>query len=460
MVTADARRFRIEARTKLGMVLAVALGSFALGSGPRAARTDEIVLRGGGQVQGKVVPDPRDSDRVQVWLLTGRKPLSLQKTRILEVIPKASPLDEYIVKQKQTAETAQARYDLGIWCEKNKLADLARVHFEEALAIDTSFEPAHRKIGHIYHDGYWLTRDELSARQGLVKHKGRWISAEQKSKHDVEDKAIAEQTAWLRRIKILRQAVVNGPADRKREAEAQLMAIREPEAVAPLLRALGNEEPEQRILLAHVLSVIPAREASSALVQQILAEPLSSVRSIIFDKLKDREDPGVVSRLVKALSSSDTRVINRAAWTLGSLEAVAAVPSLIPVLITTEQQIVMVQPGGPNTGPVGGQDLSTSAPLAMNNNNAVVLTPPAVSNGVVAYGATGVPTGLVLGNVGAQIRQPEPRAVTFSYRNEEVLSALQKMTHQDFGYDIQAWRDWVSRQYNPEPRPARRVPQP
>ena len=47
-----------------------------------------------------------------------------------------------------------------------------------------------------------------------------------------------------------------------------------------------------------------------------------------------------------------------------------------------------------------------------------------------------------------------------SYRNEEVLAALQKMTHQDFGYDVQSWRDWVSRQYNPEPRPARRVPQP
>ena len=42
----------------------------------------------------------------------------------------------------------------------------------------------------------------------------------------------------------------------------------------------------------------------------------------------------------------------------------------------------------------------------MNNSNAVLLTPPAVSNGVVAYGATGVPTGLALGNAGAQIRQP------------------------------------------------------
>ena len=457
MITTGARGVRLEATTKPGLVLVVALGSFALGSGsPQVARADEIVLRGGGQVQGKVVPDPRASDRVQVWLLQGRKPLNLEKTRILEVIPKASPLDEYIVKQKQTPQTTQARYDLGIWCEQNKLTDLSRIHFEEALAFDTSFEPAHRKLGHVYHDGYWLTRDELSSRQGLVKYKGRWISAEEKAKRDFEAKAIAEQTAWVRRIKILRQAIVNGPADRKREAETQLMAIREPEAVVPLLRVLGDDQPEQRILLAQVLSVIPAREAALALVKQILAEPLASVRSIVFDKLKDRDDPSVVPRLVKALTSSDTMVINRAAWALNNLGAVEAVPNLIPALITTEQQIVMESGdwGGPG-GPV-----ANLPPLAMNNNNAVVLTPPAVSNGVVAYGATGLPTGLVLGNAGAQIRQPEPRVATFNYRNEEVLAALQKMTHQDYGYDIQAWRDWVSRQYNPEPRPARRVPQP
>jgi len=453
MVTAGARGRRLAAKAKVGWVLVVALGSLAFGSAPRVARTDVIVLRGGGQVEGKVVPDPQDKDRVQVWLLQGRKPLTLQKTRIIEVIPKASPLDEYIVKQKKTAETTQARYDLGIWCEQNKLTDLARIHYEEALAIDKSFEPAHRKLGHVYHDGYWLTRDELSARQGLVKYKGRWISAEQKAKRDVEDKAIAEQTAWVRRIKILRQAIVNGPTDRKREAEVQLMAIREPEAVAPLLRALGDDEPELRILLAQVLSVIPAREASLGLVQQILAEPLASVRSVVFDKLKDRDDPSVVPRLVKALNSSDITVINRAAWTLGNLGAVEVVPKLIPVLVTTEQQIVMVQPANPGLG-------GPPAPLAMNNNNAVVLTPPAVSQGVVAYGAMGAPTGLVLGNVGAQIRQPEPRALTFSYQNVEVLAALQKMTGQDFGYDMQSWRDWVSSQYNPNPRPARRVPQP
>ena len=201
------------------------------------------------------MPDPQNKDRVQVWLLQGRKPLSFQKAQIVEVIPKASPLDDYFEKVKKAPATAQAQFDLGTWCDQNKLTDLARLHYEAALVSDKSFEPAHRKLGHVFHDGYWLSRDDLSAIQGLVKYKGRWISTEEKAKRQAEEEVAATQAAWIRRIKILRQAIVNGPEDRRREAETQLMAIREAEAVGPLLRVLGNDdEPQQRILLAQVLS--------------------------------------------------------------------------------------------------------------------------------------------------------------------------------------------------------------
>ena len=41
---------------------------------------------------------------------------------------------------------------------------------------------------------------------------------------------------------MLRQAIVNGPEDRRREAETQLMAIRDVDAIKPLLRVLGGDE--------------------------------------------------------------------------------------------------------------------------------------------------------------------------------------------------------------------------
>jgi hypothetical protein len=105
---------------------------------------------------------------------------------------------------------------------------------------------------------------------------------------------------------------------------------------------------------------------------------------------------------------------------------------------------------------------------AMTNSGIVLQTPPAVGPGVVAYGMTAVPyyqlpglpgpAGLPLG---APINQmPEPKVATFTYRNTEVLTALQKLTGQDFGYDVAAWRNWVARSFNPHPEPVRRVPQP
>jgi len=57
-------------------------------------------------------------------------------------------------------------------------------------------------------------------------------------------------------------------------------------------------------------------------------------------------------------------------------------------------------------------------------------------------------------------RGPMPRLVTFTVKNVEVRSALNKLTGQDFGYDVGAWRHWVRTSFQPDPTPARRVPQP
>lgn len=143
----------------------------------------------------------------------------------------------------------------------------------------------------------------------------------------------------------MRQAIVQGPTDRRREAEIQLMGIRDPDAVVPLLRVLGNDERPMRILLAEVLSVIPEPAATAALVKMILAEPTNDVRSIIFEKLKDRDRPIVLKPLLRALNSSDITVINRAAWTMGNLGDTQVVPRLIPALLTTELHLVTVVQG-------------------------------------------------------------------------------------------------------------------
>src|SRR5439155_3779427 len=113
------------------------------------ARADRIVLRGGGQVRGKVLPDPKHADRVTVLTERGKTPLSVRKEQVVEVVAEPGPLDDYLTSRDATPATAQAQYDLGLWCERNKLRDLAEIHFGAAVALDDSFGPAHQKLGHV-----------------------------------------------------------------------------------------------------------------------------------------------------------------------------------------------------------------------------------------------------------------------------------------------------------------------
>src|SRR4051812_34675229 len=67
---------------------------------------DRIVLRGGGQVRGKVVADPAPPGRVIVLPEQGKTPLTFQKSQVLQVIAEPGPMDEYVIKRAGAATTA------------------------------------------------------------------------------------------------------------------------------------------------------------------------------------------------------------------------------------------------------------------------------------------------------------------------------------------------------------------
>ena len=120
-------------------------------------------------------------------------------------------------------------------------------------------------------------------------------------------------------------------------------------------------------------------------------------------------------------------VINRAAWTLNNLNAVEAVPALIRALLTYEQQIVMVPP---NNGSPARSAACRWCRSRVNNGGAAFMTPPVVGQGVVAFGTVSTPAygmpGLGLTTGGQINTQPEPRVVTFTYREHGSSRRLAK----------------------------------
>ena len=288
------------------------------------------------------------------------------------------------------------------------------------------------------------------------------MTPEEKERREQIATTASESNSWVKKLRLLRDAYLSGPVERSRDAERRLMAIDEPVAIGPVLKVLGDDPiPGLRALASKVIGVIPGPEASTALVGRLLGEDDHDVRQETMEVLARREASEVIPLLVRGLRSSLHQVVNRAAWGLGNLNAVAAVPRLIPVLITYEQEVMMVN--NPAANPPSGVVEGQAGFGNITGRSIPVLTGPVVGPGVVAYGATSTPFlspgSASIGGGGAS-GGPTPRLVQIECRNDEVLAALVKLTGCNFGYDIPSWNQWMATSFKVEARPSRRVPEP
>lgn len=452
------------------------------------AHADRIRLRGGGEIQGVVLPTPPEAEEAEALVLTktSSRPLEFRPEQILKVIPEEDELREYLDRREQERTTGEEEYQFGLWCDQNGLTGPAEIHYRNAIELDKDHAGAHKKLGHVLYNGNWMTYDEMRQRQGLVKYKGQWISPQEKQEIDEQEAFSSEQQSWVRRLKILRQKWLSGDVAQHEEAEEQLAAIREPAAVRPLVRVFGSDPEPIRVRLAEFVAAVPGSESIDALIRLILSEKNLVVREATLHQLQTRHDLDTISKLMRSLRSKDPNIVGRAAWALARLGAVSAVPKLIPLLVKVEQQVVYEpQPARAAGGPVfssygpgpfltpggfGGYAVSGGAGGMVapggyvgNGTSIPILTGPVVAPGAVAFGATSIPFGAYAGlGVGGGVNPNRPvmRIQTNVYRNEEVLLALVKLTGQDFGYDIPTWRRWLRVAFRPQPAPARAVPQP
>jgi len=439
-------------------------------------RADSIELRGGGEIQGVVVPDPSQPGIVQVQTEKSAKPLVFRKSQILRVTRQPGPLHDYLANRDKIDTTAQAQYDFGLWCEETKLTGLAQIHYEKAVAIDPQFGPAHKKLGHVRHGDRWITYDQQREAQGLIKHKGRWISQAEKEKLDARATQSSEQSSWASRIKLLRAKLFGDDPVRRAEAETQLGEIHDPAAVPGLVRAFSADSDAVRIRLATALGVIEGEDSTDALVYLVIAEANVDVRQAMLEELLRKRDPDTASKLMLYLRNKNSVIVGRAAWSLAASRTTTAVPKLVDALTQSEKKMVVV----PSTGPSGGGGIGGSFTFAGEVSGGPTLPPNtpqgfgvvgsypvitgvATAPGAIAFGAGSVqaPVGNTpVSGVGGYGGRPMVSRVTLVYENAEVLEALKSLTGMNFGFDRAAWKKWVGTSFRPEPAPARRVPQP
>jgi len=336
----------------------------------------------------------------------------------------------YVDRLLAMDDSAAAHVDLANWCAAHGLAEKAKVHWSEALLRDPDNAEARAALGFVNRNGQWVPVSEAEPAPIAPPADPTFAARRQALARDIED--------------VQQHLLVSPSAAAWTEGRNKILAIRDAAAAEPIARILGAGDVNCRLLAAEVLGQIPGDEALRYLLGLALADPADAVHRTAIESLKDRADDRIVQQLIYALARGREPTMRRAAYALGELGAMEAVPALIANLRTVEYRNVMVK------------ELRQSPSMFVGT-----LTPyiaglrPVVSGGAVAYDPI---IGYIVSGGGISFAQPPQEVLVEKTQAErveqpDVLEALKKITGRDFGYDEAEWHRWSAEREQAAPNP-------
>ena len=286
-------------------------------------------------------------------------------------------------------------------CKTFKLNDKAELHYRQVIALDPDHAEARKQLGYSNFNGMWLTREEEREGMGYVYKDRRWITTQQAAIEEDFKQQKQDDRIWAKEI----ARIVEGlHGSNHRVFAKEIQAIRDDRAVGPIIKRLRDENDEDiRIVYLKALKKIGSTDALLAIAASSMFDSVEEVRITALELLK--ETPGVTRYYTKFLQSSNNNEINHAAAMLEKISNPAAVPELISALITTHRETITD----------GGEGQYR----------------PSFDNRTGSMGLT----------VGSSTK-----AIDNHVRNQSVLRALKRITGEDFGFDIDRWREWYKNQ--------------
>jgi hypothetical protein len=184
---------------------------------PALASADEVLLKGGGRISGRILS--RTATAVQVDVGAGI--ITVPMASVLSIEEKRSALDDYEERAaKLRASDVPGWLALARWSLSQGLGTQARRAYERVLGIDSQNVEANQALGRVLVDGRWVTELEVHRARGLVEFEGAWLTP-------AERDAILEQRD-ARFNELLRLDAERRARDAERraaEAEARAQAI-------------------------------------------------------------------------------------------------------------------------------------------------------------------------------------------------------------------------------------------
>jgi hypothetical protein len=322
---------------------------------------------------------------------------------------------EYAGAVASMEQTTDAHLEMAGWCLKYGLTDLAAAHFRRVLDIDPDNNRARVAAGYDKdQNGRWVKKEVIMGdRRGKVLYKGSWRFPESvliEQNREAEQQRIADATKNLVRW---HRTVFISSGRAYEEAIVGLQQIQDPLTIGTLseylLDARKPAPPNIRLLYVRLLSQFDNYDASRALAQASILDPLPNIRNACFDALSRFGREAAIPIYLGYLRSDNNLIVNIAAEGLGQLRATSAVLALINALETKHVREV-------------GSDSMNASP----------------TSGSFSMGSK--------------------KTEEIMIRNQSVLGTLSQLTGQSFGFDRQQWLAWYASVHAPSVDDLRRDP--
>jgi hypothetical protein len=404
--------------------------AFVIGIATRCP-ADVVRLKSGGEIRGKVDRETANpsSPRVLVETLVGSV-VAVQRADIEFVTYRSPAIEDYETRRRLVADTVEARWELAEWCRERNLRDQRDEQLARIIELDPDHEPAHRGLGHALRDGEWMSREEDMLARGYVKHKGEWVTPQELDLLEQTAAERAKELEWFRQVRLWHVWLTGRSPERSREAWTALKNISDPYAVAALKKFFSESKDDRlRAFYIEVLSGIPGAEAAVALARQSIDDADHELRYAALNGISPEQHAAAMPVYIRELRNGFNETVLRAALGLQRVGDEQAVPSLIEALVTTHTYKVWVPQDGISVGTGnGGASFSPGQPLL----------PPDVE---LQLRTGQLPHGVIV-NTPHQSRPMRKMVVRRDHQNNEVLTALQRITGKSFGFEERTWRLW------------------
>lgn len=380
------------------------------------ANADIFHMTWGATIEGVLLEEREDAYRVR----TPVGVIDLEKEDVVKIEKKRSPWDEYKKRKKAMPNTAQAHYDLALWCEERGLPSKRVKHLKIVIDLDPDHAAARDALGYEKKDGAWVRKISANAPTDEDLRKRREAQAEQRL---IRDK-IAEYFVTLRAVHNGRMAKRSPDSRQFKDARDLILAIDDPLAVPAITGVLCTGNEAARGVMVEALARFENDEATMNLLVIALLDPSSDIRRAAAIALHERKDERIAEKLRQALLSDEEFILRNAAIALGVMRAKAAVPDLVSVLSIEKLGYV------PVSRPVllGGIYSYFGRRVSLRCGRRYVNYWPR-RIGCICTGSF----------IGTDTRY-ETKIVSV-YRTE-VQEALIAITGQNFGFDEDEWMDW------------------